>query len=233
MIHFTCAAHGVQRVAEAIRAEFPAVDLLVANQKKIFLKAIYLKFIIILNYSTQIKLLKYVSTYLFNIFFLYYLDILQAPNRIATYKQLYLNLALPPEPLITRWGTWIQAALFNAEYLNEFSIVVKDFNKQDAVSISHVHTCLSNPELPRDLAFIATHFGTLLKIISSLEERGQPLKDSSLLVDNLFTHLLQVLAPTGEYAVQKMEAVTRRNPGWMALQNISSILSGQPGNYIF
>lgn len=39
MIHVTCLAHGLHRVCEKIRAEFPKVDELISNMKKVFLKA--------------------------------------------------------------------------------------------------------------------------------------------------------------------------------------------------
>jgi hypothetical protein len=39
MIHTTCLAHGLYRVAETIREEFPLVNKIVSAGKKIFLKA--------------------------------------------------------------------------------------------------------------------------------------------------------------------------------------------------
>lgn len=39
MINVTCVAHGLYRVAEKIRGQFPKIDKLVSNTKKIFLKA--------------------------------------------------------------------------------------------------------------------------------------------------------------------------------------------------
>ena len=39
MIHITCIAHALHRVAEFIREQFQDVDIWVANFKKIFLKA--------------------------------------------------------------------------------------------------------------------------------------------------------------------------------------------------
>jgi len=39
MIHVTCLAHGIHRVAEDIRGNFPEIDKLIAKIKQIFLKA--------------------------------------------------------------------------------------------------------------------------------------------------------------------------------------------------
>lgn len=39
---------------------------------------------------------------------------IKAPLRVQRYKQI-LNKELPPEPIITRWGTWLKAASFYAD----------------------------------------------------------------------------------------------------------------------
>jgi hypothetical protein len=39
MIHVTCTAHGLHRVAEKVRSQYESVDQLISNIKKIFIKA--------------------------------------------------------------------------------------------------------------------------------------------------------------------------------------------------
>jgi hypothetical protein len=39
MIHVTCLAHALHRVAEEVRGSYPEVDQLIANGKKIFIKS--------------------------------------------------------------------------------------------------------------------------------------------------------------------------------------------------
>ncbi|KAL4084079.1 hypothetical protein QTP88_029395 [Uroleucon formosanum] len=80
LIHVTCMAHGLHRVAEAIREKYQNVDRLISNSKKIFLKA---------------------------------------PSRVNTFKDMYPNLSLPPQPILTRWGTWLEAAIYYGKYFNE------------------------------------------------------------------------------------------------------------------
>lgn len=38
MLHLTCLAHGLHRVAEFVRAQFPQVNQLISNTKAVFLK---------------------------------------------------------------------------------------------------------------------------------------------------------------------------------------------------
>lgn len=73
MIHLTCLAHRLHRIGETIRAKFIKVDKLIAEVKKIFLKA---------------------------------------PSRVEKLKEMYPNLSIPPEPIITRWRTWLNAVKY-------------------------------------------------------------------------------------------------------------------------
>jgi hypothetical protein len=76
MLHVTCLAHGLNLVAELVRNEYPMVNKLISNTKKVFLKA---------------------------------------PLRREVYTEKCPNLKLPPEPVLTRWGTWLEAAVFYQE----------------------------------------------------------------------------------------------------------------------
>jgi hypothetical protein len=40
---------------------------------------------------------------------------LKAPTRVQRYRELLSEKPLPPEPILTRWGTWLNAALFYNE----------------------------------------------------------------------------------------------------------------------
>jgi len=66
IVHVTCVAHMLNRVAEKVRELFPNVNKLINNVKKCFLKS---------------------------------------PSRIQLYKETLPGFPLPPEPVITRWGT--------------------------------------------------------------------------------------------------------------------------------
>jgi hypothetical protein len=50
---------------------------------------------------------------------------LKAPNRVQVYKEMMENIPLPPQPILTRWGTWIEAALIYAEHIGKFKNVVQ------------------------------------------------------------------------------------------------------------
>ncbi|KAF2905904.1 hypothetical protein ILUMI_00279, partial [Ignelater luminosus] len=44
---------------------------------------------------------------------------IKAPTRTELYKQVNPDIPLPPEPVLTRWGTWLQAAFFYCKYFHQ------------------------------------------------------------------------------------------------------------------
>ncbi|GBP73499.1 hypothetical protein EVAR_57394_1 [Eumeta japonica] len=61
----------------------------------------------------------------------------EAPARIKAYKEKLPNLPLPPEPVITRWGTWIEAVLF----FNKHFEAIKGVATVIALLSSGSHAC--------------------------------------------------------------------------------------------
>jgi hypothetical protein len=89
IIRVTCLAHALHRVAEEVRGRYPAVDQLIANGKKIFIKF---------------------------------------PFRMQKFKEDAPTLPLPPQPNVTRWGTWLDAEKY---YCTNYSANEKIFYKFD------------------------------------------------------------------------------------------------------
>lgn len=40
----------------------------------------------------------------------------KSPSRVEVYKEILPNIPLPPKPIQTRWGTWVDAACFAADH---------------------------------------------------------------------------------------------------------------------
>lgn len=109
MIHFTCSAHGLHRLAEFIRDEFSDVNKLISSVKKIFTKV-----------SNRKGFELYFTIFQKYIFETYYF---QAPMRQRQFKSMFPQTSLPPQPIVTRWGSWIIAAVYFAENFDK----IKDF----------------------------------------------------------------------------------------------------------
>jgi hypothetical protein len=99
MIHVTCLAHTLHRVAEEVRGRYPEVDQLIANRKKIFIKS---------------------------------------PLQVQKFKEEAPKLPLPPQPIVTHWGTWLDAANYS-----EIEKIFSKFDTKDSSSVKSVQELFS------------------------------------------------------------------------------------------
>jgi len=114
LIHATCLAHGLHRVAETIREEHPIVNKLISAGNKVFLIA---------------------------------------PKRVEVFRRSLPGVALPPQPVLTRWGTWLQAASYYFENCEGFKKVIEEL-EEDAECVKNAKIIIKNPLLRSQLLFI-------------------------------------------------------------------------------
>jgi hypothetical protein len=60
----------------------------------------------------------------------------KSPARIELFKNKAPDTPLPSTPVITRWGTWLDATVYYAENFEIFCSVVNEFDGDDASSIT-------------------------------------------------------------------------------------------------
>jgi len=65
--------------------------------------------------------------------------ILKAPSQIQIFPSIAPNIPLPPEPILTRWGTWIKAAIYYCEHFSLIKRVIMELDEDYAISIKNVH----------------------------------------------------------------------------------------------
>ena len=94
------------------------------------------------------------------------------------------EISLPPEPILTRWGTWINATIYYCEHFENIQSVIKTFDSDDAASIKTAKKYLEKNNLQCNLAYIKSNFGFLPKSITFLEKKGIKLSDSLKTVED-------------------------------------------------
>lgn len=93
----------------------------------------------------------------------------KSPKRILNFKKVAPNLSLPPKPIITRWGTWVQAAIYYANNLEIIQKIINSLNPEEAVSINIVQKLFKKPTLKENLIYIKSNFSFLPSIINKLQ----------------------------------------------------------------
>ncbi|XP_018496447.1 uncharacterized protein LOC100899436 [Galendromus occidentalis] len=173
MLHITCVAHAIHRVAEEVRLLFPDVDKVVANGKKVFRKS---------------------------------------AARVSLFREIAPGTALPPQPILTRWGTWIEAAIYYSANFVAFSSVVAALDENDASSIRVVKDLLESANLKENLAFIEAHFGILPRCIEMLVKKEALVVDSTDIFKKTLLDLRRTPGAVGEKIRRKCDLVLSNNP---------------------
>jgi hypothetical protein len=70
---------------------------------------------------------------------------LKAPSRVQIFKEIAPNIPLPPQPVLTRRGTWLTAAFYYCEHFGTIKNIMKLEN--DSTSIEKVIDLITDREL--------------------------------------------------------------------------------------
>ena len=77
--------------------------------------------------------------------------------------------SLPPEPVLTRWCSWLVAVQYLAKHHEEILTVVESFSENDTVSIAVAKELLSSSTVIREVFLIKKHFGCLVEAMKKIE----------------------------------------------------------------
>ncbi|CAG9795134.1 unnamed protein product [Diatraea saccharalis] len=109
---------------------------------------------------------------------------LKAPKRIKIIKEMCPDLPLPPAPVITRWGTWLDAAFYYAKHFDEIKSVLSVLNSQEAKSIENALKKFNNNyNIKDDLSRIYEHFSIIPTALTSLQKPDLSLMESFEIFD--------------------------------------------------
>lgn len=136
---------------------------------------------------------------------------------------MFPDLPLPPQPIVTRWCTWIDAAVYYAENFNQISEFWAVLDEEDAVSIVKAKATIALPNLKKELAFIKCNFSSLATCINKLQTQGIALVDALETFESVRANLTAVRG-TQDF-IDKFDRVVSRNNGFDKLKEIATILS--------
>jgi hypothetical protein len=151
---------------------------------------------------------------------------LKSPNRIRLFRELAPELSLPPEPVITRWGTWMSAVRYYAENSATVQRIVDELDA-DAQSIVRVRSLLSSVTVRDEVAFITANYSFLAEAIEKLEKSGSQLRTALEVVNDASRRIESVEGDIGRHVRQKLKAVLDGNKGYVTLGAISRILASE------
>jgi hypothetical protein len=102
---------------------------------------------------------------------------IKAPLRVQQFKQEAPSLPLPPHPVLTHWGMWLDAALYYCENCTAIEDIFKGFDSSELSSIRVVKELFSH-SLSGNMAYIKLNFGAISSTITHLEAVGAQLRNT-------------------------------------------------------
>lgn len=142
---------------------------------------------------------------------------LKAPLRVRIYREKCPDLPLPPSPVITRWGTWLDASMFYAENLEMLNSVIPSLD-DDAKTISQCKEIIRHTNLIKELEYIKVNFDNLSKGIKYFENQNLKLEESLNTLNSILRQLKNLPGYFGPKLATKIDAIFKRNPDIHILQ---------------
>jgi len=139
---------------------------------------------------------------------------LKAPSRLEIFKTEASGIPLPPVPIITRWGTWLEAAFYYSDNFTTIQNVFSKLNPDDAVSIEKSIRIMAEPNLGPNLTFIQSNFRCLPVNITQLESSGLTLFESINVVNNTRETLKMANGKVGKEIYDKFQNIIEKNAGF-------------------
>lgn len=128
---------------------------------------------------------------------------------------------MPPEPIFTRFGTWLKAAEYYCDNFDSVRSVVDLLNCGDAESIRKAKELFASTEIKTQLSYIKSNFGTIAHTITKLETPGIELIESIVSIERLLSKMDTL---TRKEFSNKLTAIIARNIGFETLREIRNVL---------
>ena len=85
-----------------------------------------------------------------------------------TRQALFNEIGSPPQPVVTRWGTWLNAAMYYAEHFHEVKTIVNSFTGE-GILVRNAKAAVSSDTVLASLVAIKRDYSVLPKTITKIE----------------------------------------------------------------
>jgi len=116
-------------------------------------------------------------------------DDLIAAVKSATIKckdrqQQFHHIGLPPHPIVTRWGSWLEAVDYYSEHLPAVKEVVANWEGTGSI-VSKARLAVSRDTLPQELLQITRSYKQLVNLIEKFESSTCTIRDAWLVLSEV------------------------------------------------
>ncbi|KAJ4444644.1 hypothetical protein ANN_06440, partial [Periplaneta americana] len=110
--------------------------------------------------------------------------------RVLLFQTIAPGIPLPPQPVMTRWETWLDAVNYFAEHYSKIMEVIDALDSTDSSAVAAVKS-LPSEQLLEDILFIDSNFKIVSKSIILLESSELQLSEALNIVDKVSQTVIQ------------------------------------------
>ena len=114
-------------------------------------------------------------------------------------------LGIPPTPVVTRWGSWINAALYYAKNLPEVKEIVNSWSG-DGVLVRQAQISINKEVVVSQLAETSSNYADLPRIIVRIEGAKSTIKEANVALNKLVGKFGSDPLNITEYIAKRLKA---------------------------
>lgn len=149
----------------------------------------------------------------------------KSPERIREFKKSCPCIPLPPQPILTRCGTWLEAVLYYEKYIQNIRPCILKFILQESQAIQLSQQLLSSIEIETEIKQISVNYSVVIEAISKLQNSKLSLAESLKVVHHLKYSLERLTDTVGIRTAKKFSAILNKNPDFQKIVYIEQCLS--------
>lgn len=156
----------------------------------------------------------------------------KSPGRVAEFQRVAPHVPLPPEPIVTRWGTWLAAIDYYWSNIEYVAKALDELNETDARCISSAKLIIRDPEIYGQLDNIRANYGWIPNMILTFEKRNCPLRESIGRIDAAVAFLEGAAGVIAADMRIKFSELLQNNPGLQTLRDLDALHTGDTNQTI-
>ncbi|GJQ82680.1 hypothetical protein Trydic_g19695 [Trypoxylus dichotomus] len=154
---------------------------------------------------------------------------IKSPKRIRQFKNVCAGIPLPSEPILTRWGTWLEAVSYYSKHFQRIKYFIFTLKPEDSEAIQRSQELLSVNQLEVDIAEICEKYSVVRESLEQLQDSALSLSESLNIVDNTKTSLANLTDDIGQRTSENFTNVLNKNPDLEKIRFISRHINDTPG----
>ncbi|KAJ4429596.1 hypothetical protein ANN_21781 [Periplaneta americana] len=146
--------------------------------------------------------------------------------RVLLFQTIAPEITLPPQPVLTRWKTWLDAVNYYAKYYGKIREIADALDSTDSSAVAAVKS-LPSEQLLEDILFLDSDFKIVSKGITMLESSKLQLSEALNIVYKVSQTVIENNnSLISEKVKCKLRNIIAKNSAYSQLRIINYVLSG-------